>query len=252
MTRHNRTRHSTESKGLIKTSSQSFYKALLYLAVPVGLAMEVLGDNQGDRWTELGSGLFVSALIGLAILELQSSLEESREQSAQLAREMEYRAKDEAARAERRAQDARTAAADSDRAFQGRLLLQMFFMSNKEADLIGIDVSHRDLEGLILRELDLREACFDGANARRIDLTRARLEGASLRMADLSEAQARGLRAEGADFTNADLRNASLDGAALAGCIFDGARVARASFIGAEFDREALRSAMDFEEAVIE
>lgn len=84
---------------------------------------------------------------------------------------------------------------------------------------------------LDLREIDLREGLFAGA-----DLSDAELGHARLTMADLSGANLRGARLGGADLALVDLRGADLSGADLSGADLSGADLRDACVTGADFD----------------
>ena len=83
--------------------------------------------------------------------------------------------------------------------------------------LLCVDVSKRDLSGMIaddstLRGADFRECTLVGASFQRANLTGARLERAELREATFADADLEGAALEGADLRGADFRGASLIG----------------------------------------
>jgi uncharacterized protein YjbI with pentapeptide repeats len=93
-----------------------------------------------------------------------------------------------------------------------------------DANLAGVNLRYKDLQGA-----DLTETNLMGANLIGADLTKASLMGANLIGADLTKASLMGANLTGADLTEANLRGASLIGANL-----KGADLAEANFMGAD------------------
>ncbi len=79
------------------------------------------------------------------------------------------------------------------------------FSRRKVRGLVGANLKDVRLDGANLRDLDLAEACFDGAVLINADLTRADLRGASFRGAFMNGANLTDAAMEGADLTAAVL-----------------------------------------------
>jgi len=75
------------------------------------------------------------------------------------------------------------------------------------------DLSNLQLEGVDLREADLRGANLSNARLKRVNLGGARLDGACLNWARLEEVNAQGARLRGASFVGATLLKSDLTGA---------------------------------------
>lgn len=125
-------------------------------------------------------------------------------------------------------------------------------------DLSKRNLSGKDLEGALLRKANLSGARLAGANLRRADLGDADLTGADLAGADLTSANLTGAKAKGAVFdgakldmtifSSADLTGASLDEATGKMTLFGetilvNARVRRARFWKAVFNAAKLARA---------
>lgn len=99
----------------------------------------------------------------------------------------------------------------------GRRLASLDF---REANLLNLDLSGRDLSGMRAARGILRNADFRRARLQRADFSGANLSNAKLQDANLSDAIFRDADLEGADFCGADLRGADLRGASLFGATF--------------------------------
>jgi len=119
-----------------------------------------------------------------------------------------------------------------------------------DADLTGVDLSHKNLpganlsganlSGVDLRWTDLTGADLSGANLTGAHLTWTDLTGADLTDANLSGAKLgladiRGANLTGADLRGANLENANLTGANLTDANLDGASVNGADLHGVRF-----------------
>jgi hypothetical protein len=104
--------------------------------------------------------------------------------------------------------------------YRGRVMIGL--------DLRGWSPATRDLRRIFLKNCDLAQVEFPGADLRGCNLSLSSLIGADLSGANLS-----GSDLEGADFTDADLRGADLSGTALSAARFDAALVTGAGFDGA-------------------
>ena len=111
-------------------------------------------------------------------------------------------------------------------------------------DLLSIDCSNRDLDGLNAVGAALRNANFCGASLRNTNFENANLSGARMTGADLTGANFRGADVEGSDFSGATLKHADFSGASLFGasfCVFDDGPKQPAIFDEAtKIDRESL------------
>jgi DMSO/TMAO reductase YedYZ molybdopterin-dependent catalytic subunit len=87
-------------------------------------------------------------------------------------------------------------------------------------DLLSIDASQRDLNGLRARAALLRNADFRRSQLQRADFTQANLSNAHFELADLRGADFSGADLEGACFSGADLRGANFSGSSLFGASF--------------------------------
>ena len=87
-------------------------------------------------------------------------------------------------------------------------------------DLLSIDASQRELNGLRARSALLRNANFQRSQLQRADFTQANLSNAHFEQADLRNADLRGADLEGACFAGADLRGADFSGSSLFGASF--------------------------------
>ena len=93
-------------------------------------------------------------------------------------------------------------------------------------DLLSIDCSNRELDGLIANDAALRNADFRGASLRDANFDGANLSGARMDGCDLTGASFENADIEGADFRAATLKDVNLSGASFFGasfCVFDGA-----------------------------
>lgn len=110
------------------------------------------------------------------------------------------------------------------------------------AKCAGLDLSGRNLRGVVLRHADLRGANLENADLRGADLRHANLRGARLRGAKLhhrrvdgaSERNPRGTPACYPDCQGADLSHADLTNAQLAGANLSYANLSFANLTGAE------------------
>lgn len=96
----------------------------------------------------------------------------------------------------------------------------------RDQNLLSIDCSNRDLDGLNATRATLRNADFRGATLRRANFDGANLSGARMDGCDLTGATFRGADIEGADFRGARLEDADFSAASFFGasfCVFDGA-----------------------------
>ncbi len=87
-------------------------------------------------------------------------------------------------------------------------------------DLLSVDLSNRELTGLVAKEALLRNADFRRASLRRADFERANLSNAHFQGADLQGASFLSADIEGASFAGADLRGADLRVASMFGASF--------------------------------
>ncbi|MFM7116828.1 MAG: molybdopterin-dependent oxidoreductase [Planctomycetota bacterium] len=87
-------------------------------------------------------------------------------------------------------------------------------------DLLSIDASQRELNGLRARAALLRNADFRRSQLQRSDFTQANLSNAHFEQADLRGADFSGADLEGACFSGADLRDANFSGSSLFGASF--------------------------------
>ncbi len=94
-------------------------------------------------------------------------------------------------------------------------------------DLLSIDCSNRQLDGLIATGAALRNADFRGASLRDANFDGANLSGARMDGCDLTGASLKCADVEGVDFRRATLKDADLSGASFFGASFC---VADASF----------------------
>jgi len=101
-----------------------------------------------------------------------------------------------------------------------------------KANLIGADLNEANLRNVDLNGADLRDVDFSGADLRDADLSRA-----DLSRADLSSAILRGTNLSRADLSGADLSRANLSSA-----IFSEAILSEAKFFEAKFDEECLKT----------
>jgi len=90
----------------------------------------------------------------------------------------------------------------------------------EHADLLGLDLSARDLPQFRATRAMLRNADFRRARLAEADFSQATLSNARFQEADLRGASLRGADLEGADFSGADLRGADLRDASLFGTTF--------------------------------
>lgn len=87
-------------------------------------------------------------------------------------------------------------------------------------DLLSIDASQRELNGLRARAALLRNADFRNSQLQRADFAQANLSNAHFEHADLRNADFQGADLEGACFAGADLRGANFSGSSLFGASF--------------------------------
>ena len=90
----------------------------------------------------------------------------------------------------------------------------------RDRNLLSIDVSHRDLVGLLAERAIMRNANLENTQLRDSRFCEANLSNACFRNADLRNASFQNADLEGADFSAADLRSADLSGASLFGASF--------------------------------
>ncbi len=115
----------------------------------------------------------------------------------------------------------RFVAANVSKQLAARLIAERDFRGQ---DLLSIDCSDRDLDGLQAAGALLRNANFRGASLRGACFDNANLSGARLDGCDLTGATFRGADLEGVEFRGAKLCDADLSGASLFGasfCVFD-------------------------------
>lgn len=101
----------------------------------------------------------------------------------------------------------------------------------------GIDWSGCDMQGKLLRGVDLSRAKLDYANFSRADLSGSRLEhvslvGANLNAADLNNVDLSNADLSNTDLTDANLLSATLDGAVLSHAIWSDGRVCAEGSVG--------------------
>ena len=110
----------------------------------------------------------------------------------------------------------------------------------KESPEVIPDLVQADLEGAILKELDLRRARLNGANLARADLFGSDLSGASLNGANLRQIRGAQINLSGADLRGTDLSNSFLVKANLNGASLNGATLREARFKATTLDRSDL------------
>ena len=111
---------------------------------------------------------------------------------------------------------------------------------NKSLVLQGYDLSHLELHGEDMRQIDFQGSNLWGAHLDKSNLTKANLcsadfRGASLNGANLREALLFAVDLRGAFLTGADLSKANLYGSFLEGTMFNGANLTEATFIEVKF-----------------
>jgi uncharacterized protein YjbI with pentapeptide repeats len=203
-------------------------------AVVVGALLVVAGvwlwlSRKGDSAnanTDLGSALLGSAVVAFAVLFLQWRFE------------LDGRARDDAAAAERHRQDVRQ---------QTQSLLVL------HSDLTGFDLRGRDLSGFYLRARQLEHAQLDDAILNGANLSFANLRGASLaRVSAEKSAYLEGAVLVGTDLEGARLAGAYMRGADLTGAFFEGADLAGADLSEADLRDCDLSKALNVEHATFE
>jgi uncharacterized protein YjbI with pentapeptide repeats len=107
-----------------------------------------------------------------------------------------------------------------------------------KAKCAGADLSHMNLQGMDMREANLRRASLVGS-----DLEGANLSGANLQFADLSGASLVKTNLSGADLSKAFIPNVSADGANFEKAILEGATFG-GSFSGADFRGASFKGAV--------
>ena len=116
-----------------------------------------------------------------------------------------------------------------------------------------LDLSDRNLDGLVIVGGDLRKANFTSASLRGARLFEAQMQGANLTTADLAgalliqvmlqEATLSGARMQGASLGVANLSGARLSGTRLQGASLDNINLRGATVFGAHFEGASLRNA---------
>jgi hypothetical protein len=187
--------------------------------------------DRAQAKSSLGTGILVSVVVAAAVGGAQFAIEERRDELAQH----------------------RQQAADRAAERQG-LLLTLGLQRN----LVGIDLSGRDLARAVLTSKDLSRSVLVNVNLRRADLSgttlreanltgadlqRANLTAADLRSAALPRATLRDAELRGAQFGDADLPGADLRGANLTEADLRGANLVNANLVEANLFRADLRHA---------
>ncbi len=113
----------------------------------------------------------------------------------------------------------------------------------KSNPTVSPDLVAADLQGAILKELDLRLARLNGANLTRADLFGSDLSGAELNGADLREVRAANANLNGADLRGSDVSGAFFVKAHLCGSLLNGSDLSGARFKNSVLHRADLRGA---------
>ena len=190
---------------------------LVVVTLAVSAILWVSSPAGGDKYSELGVSLFVSALVGLGLLLIERSF-------------------------------ARTAEAGERASAEERRFLTSLLQSD---DLQGVSMRGRDLSSLVFsgRDLggaDLSLAILDRADLRSASLARATLDGATAIGAnfvrsDLREARASGLDASTSTFEAANCSEVIFTDSRFVDCTMAGATLFRATLDRSDFTRADLK-----------
>jgi uncharacterized protein YjbI with pentapeptide repeats len=156
--------------------------AFLTALIATGAYLSLSGSDRARTRGEIGRGLFISGLIGIAFAWVQLEVNEYQHQA-----------------------DEKRAAIAERAAMRQSLQLTIGLQKN----LTGIDLSGRDITGFYFRGKILQDALLvgargDGANFASVDLTSAELTRGTFRNATFAEAKMSGVIFDGAEFRGAE------------------------------------------------